>query len=166
MGNKIQNLFKALKVGKQLKVKGKGYTIKDIKLANAGYDYAKVKVSDGKADKYLEFYWEKCPYFGIGLSWDIDEFSDLTFDNFKAPEKLEGKGIAYTLYDKGHSIVTGSDGSGDYKKGDKVYFWEYFDDDHQSRISLGYNARSKKWLNMFAQKVAIEDIELQPSPTA
>jgi hypothetical protein len=156
----IKQIFQAIKDKKEINVRGRMVKILEIKEANAGYDYAKVRIKlDPGKSQYLELYWEDCPYFGVDLSEDINEFTDYEFGKSQLPKILERKGKEYRLFDMGTSKVTESDGTGDYKKGDKVYFWEYFDDQKQSRVSLGYNIRSKKWLNMFAEKLTPSEIK-------
>ncbi len=154
----VKDIFSNIKAGKKVFVRNQELNILDIKLANDSYDYAKVKIKlTPNKTQYLELYWEG-PYLGIELSEDIDEFSNFDFENFDAPKALKRHGIKYELGDQGSSIVTDSDPTGDYHQGDKVSYWEYFSKDKRTRISLGYNQRSRKWLNMFAEKLNPSEI--------
>ncbi|MDO8503569.1 MAG: hypothetical protein Q7S60_02670 [bacterium] len=159
---KIKAIYQAVKDNQKIIVRGKEIKITSVKEADSGEKYAKVRIEkDPGKTQYLEFYWENGSlYFGIDLSEDIHEFLDFKFENFQPPISLKRNGKIYTFSDKGISKVTESDNTGDYYQGDQVYFWEYFDSDKKSRISLGYNNRSKKWLNMFAERLTPEELKV------
>jgi len=119
--------------------------------------------SDASYDKYVLEDNEGKRDYRFWISGDYLGFSTIFEHDFKEPmpKKLEFEGKNYTLTQDEFCRITKTEGEEIYKVGDCEIWWDYSDDEDQTKgLSLGRNWDNWEREDLRSQSVRLVDITL------